>query len=86
MDKWIGWVTDSEGYVVHFVSPTSKGSAERKTKAVIIDNHGERWWSNLGYALRTTLNGRSIEERWFSKLSDVDKQSLHKLLEMGLGI
>lgn len=86
MDKWIGWVTDSEGFVIHFVSPTSQAWAKRKTHQVFTDNHGECWWSNLGYALRTSLNGCTIENQKFSKLSAGHKEELNKLLVMGLDV
>ena len=86
MDKWIGWVTDSEGFVIHFVAPTSQAWAKRKAQSLFTDNHGECWWSNIGYALRTSLYGFTIEDRKFSKLSANDRQNLHKILDMALGL
>ena len=86
MDKWFGWVTDQQGYVIHFVSPTSQAWAKRKTHSFFTDNHGEAWWCNVGYALRTRLYGASIEDKRFSKLSAVDKVELQKLLDMGMNV
>lgn len=86
MDKWIGWVTDSEGFVIHFVAPTSQAWAKRKTESVFTDKHGECWWSHLGYALRTSLYGFTIEDRKFSKLSAGHKAELNDILAMSSSV
>jgi len=81
-DKWIGWVTDKQGYMVSFVPPTTQGWAKRKAQSFFTVDHGEVTWSNVGYALRTALQSRDINDDWFRKLPAGDKQKLQELLEV----
>ena len=61
-NKWIGWVEDSQGYMVRFIGPTTRAWAQRKvneaaaamgtaTRQTI--GAGEHTASDLEYALRT---------------------------------
>jgi len=86
MNKWIGWVTDSQGYMVFFVPPTTQPWAKRKVHGFFTENHKEATYINVGYALRTVLHSRNIDDDWFRKLLAGDKQKLQELLEMGLNM
>ena len=81
--KWVGWVSDRRGYMVRFVAPTSRSWARRKTEAMFANDLTEASWTNVGYALRTSLYGRDINDEWFRMLPAKDKQNLQTILEMG---
>ena len=56
MNKWSGWVEDSQGYMVRFIGPTTRAWAHRKVNetAIVLGNAaGEHTASDLEYALRT---------------------------------
>ena len=56
VNKWIGWVEDSQGYMVRFIGPTTRGWAQRKVNeaAIVLGNAaGEHTVSDLEYAMRT---------------------------------
>lgn len=83
--SWIGWVEDSGGYMVSFVPPTTRPAAGRRVEC-ILHRRGELpgeegRWESLQYALSRTLVGHEIDNEWFRKLPDADRQALGRVLE-----
>jgi len=55
-NKWIGWVEDSQGYMVRFIGPTSQAWSKRKVNEATMalgSDAGRATASDLRYALRT---------------------------------
>lgn len=85
-NKWIGWVEDSEGYMVRFIGPTSRGWSQRKVneiRAGLGSDAGEGTYSDLGYALRTkfvnfvhTNTRTASSEHYYSRLPIADLNDL----------
>ena len=91
MNKWIGWVEDSQGYMVRFIGPTTRAWAQRKVNetAIVLGNAaGEHTASDLEYALRTKfadfrhLNTRTASsDLYYSRLPVEDLNLLINVIQ-----
>lgn len=91
MNKWIGWVEDSQGYMVRFIGPTTRAWAHRKVNetAIVLGNAaGEHTASDLEYALRTKfadfrhLNTRTASsDLYYSRLPIEDLNLLINVVQ-----
>ena len=89
MDKWIGWVTDSEGYLIRFYGPGAQYNVQRKVLAVFDESLGSERLkastSQVGYALRPELGkfrGRSVNDKMFKRLPREDIRVLEAVLNL----
>ena len=80
-DKWVAWIIDNSGYVIHFIPPTSQSWAKRKINALFTHEHSEARWTNAEYVLRTEFFGSNVNEPRFFKLSHKEKLELHKFIQ-----
>ena len=90
-NKWIGWVEDSQGYMVRFIGPTSHAWAQRKVNEAsnaLRANAGEHTASDLEYALRTKfadfrhLNTRTASsDLYYSRLPIEDLNLLINVVQ-----
>ena len=91
MTKWIGWVEDSQGFMVRFIGPTTRAWAQRKvneTAIVLGTAAGEHTASDLEYALRTNfadfrhLNTRTASsDLYYSRLPIEDLNLLINVVQ-----
>jgi hypothetical protein len=91
MTKWIGWVEDSQGFMVRFIGPTTRAWAQRKvneTAIVLGTAAGEHTASDLEYALRTKfadfrhLNTRTASsDLYYSRLPIEDLNLLINVVQ-----
>ena len=83
MNKWIGWVEDSQGYMVRFIGPTTRAWAKRKAReaseAVFLARGYS--WVELKYAVRNELHDRLPTDPWFSRLNGEDLNLLINVLQ-----
>lgn len=87
MDKWIGWVTDSEGHLIRFYGPGAQYNVQRKVLAVFNSSQTsvESSTSQVGYALRPELGkfrGRSVNDKMFKRLPSEDIRVLEAVLNL----
>jgi hypothetical protein len=88
MDKWIGWVTDSEGYLIRFYGPGAQYNVQRKVLAVFNSSQTSvesSCTSQVGYALRPELGkfrGRSVNDKMFKRLPSEDIRVLEAVLNL----
>ena len=90
-NKWIGWVEDSQGYMVRFIGPTTRAWAQRKVNetAIVRGNAaGEHTASDLEYAIRTKfadfrhLNTRAASsDLYYSRLPVKDLNLLINVMQ-----
>lgn len=88
MDKWIGWIADSEGYIVSFFGPGARLGIERKLAFEFDHVGGERTCatsSQIGYALRPILgkfHGSKLTDKLFCRMPERDKKVLAAVLNL----
>jgi hypothetical protein len=86
MDKWIGWVTDSEGYLIRFYGPGAQYNVQRKVLAGAgARRRCESSTSQVGYALRPELGkfrARSVNDKMFKRLPSEDIRVLEAVLNL----
>jgi hypothetical protein len=83
-NKWIGWVEDSEGYMVRFIGPTSQAWAVRKCRQaqLVCGAATTRYsWAQLNYAVRNELSGRGRDDKWFARLNERDLNLLISVVQ-----
>ncbi len=88
MDKWIGWITDREGYIVSFFGPGARLGIERKL-AFEFDHVGALGTcatsSQIGYALRPMFGkfrGSKLTDKLFCRMPERDKKVLEAVLNL----
>lgn len=88
VNKWIGWVEDSQGYMVRFIGPTTRAWAHRKVNetAIVLGNAaGEHTASDLEYALRTKFAdfryGTASSDLYYSRLPIEDLNLLINVVQ-----
>jgi hypothetical protein len=82
-NKWIGWVEDHNGYMIHFVAPTSKAWAKRKAREMCeaLKTPASYSWVQLNYAVRNKLSGCGRGDKWFARLNEVDLNVLMSVVQ-----